>query len=363
MRILFIPLKTSNLKSNEHIPNRIRILSNKNKIIGVEHTVSFTKGVESFAGLLKLSHYAFRVLFFGLKHRREFDLIYCWEPFYALIGLCISILTGKPCLRDNAIVTRYHHQQLGTFRSGLTTIIALIAERTVFRLIDMMIVLSEADRRAYVEQGFAPDKVEVIPLPVDFSLVDKVAADKEALRKRLALDKNKKILIFTGRRQYLPNRRAAWWINEELAPAISRKFDDAQILMTATGDIPQPAHPIITFTGFVPDIFEYIHATDIAIAPLEILSGVLVKVLDSMSCGKPTVVMTQASKGIPELIDGFNCMIARDKDDFIAKTLYLLDHPDEAQHIGIRARETIEKHYAVDTWEERLNEVLKKCIG
>jgi len=90
---------------------------------------------------------------------------------------------------------------------------------------------------------------------------------------------------------------------------------------------------------------------------------VLVKVLDSMSCGKPTVVLTQATKGILELTDGYNCMIAGDKDQFIAKTLYLLEHPDEAREIGTRARKTMEEYYASDIWEERLNEILERCLG
>ncbi len=140
-------------------------------------------------------------------------------------------------------------------------------------------------------------------------------------------------------------------------------MSDVQILMTASGDIPQPTHPMITLTGFVSNVFEYIKASDIFIAPVELLSGVLVKVLDSMSCGKPTVIMASAANSMPELVDGYNVMIARDKDEFIAKTLYLLGNQDEAQEIGIRARKTMEQYYSSDIWEEDLNIVLKKCVG
>ena len=33
----------------------------------------------------------------------------------------------------------------------------------------------------------------------------------------------------------------------------------------------------------------------------------------------------------PELIDGNNAMVARNKNEFIKKTIYLLENPDEAQ--------------------------------
>ena len=132
--------------------------------------------------------------------------------------------------------------------------------------------------------------------------------------------------------------------------------------MTGSGNIPKPTHPIVAYTGFVPNVFEYILASDICIAPVELLSGSLVKVFDSMSCSKPTVVMAWLANIMHELVNGYNVMIAKDKNEFIEKTIYLLEHPDEARQIGIRARKVIEQHYSSDIWEERLNEILGRCI-
>ncbi|GAJ07307.1 unnamed protein product, partial [marine sediment metagenome] len=214
-----------------------------------------------------------------------------------------------------------------------------------------MIVLSEADKQAYIEQGFDPAKIAVIPRPPDLSLSDEVAADKEVLRKRLGLEVKRGILIFTGKRDYPPNMEAAQWINRELAPTISQRFNDAQILMTGSHEVPKLAHPIITFTGFVPNVFEYICASDVLIAPIEQPTGRLTKVFDAMACAKPAVVMASAANGIPQLIDGYNATVAKDRDEFIEKTIYLLEHPDEAQEIGVRARKTMEEYYNWEIWE------------
>ena len=76
MKILFIPLDTSNLESNEHIPSRLRLLLRTNEVIGVRRTVPLSsEGIESLGGLIGLLHYAFKVTLFGLRQRKGFDLI------------------------------------------------------------------------------------------------------------------------------------------------------------------------------------------------------------------------------------------------------------------------------------------------
>ena len=360
MRILFIPLDTFNLKSNEAIPSRIGLLSGRNEIIGVKRAAPFTEKAESFVAYIKFPFYAVKVFLFGIRHRKDFDLIYCSESFYSLVGVGISILTGKPCVRDCASVAREWCQRVKPSRFYIFA--ALTSEKIVSRFMKMMIVLSEADRKAYIEQGFNPNKIAVIPRPADFSLSDEITADKKVLRENLGLEVKERILIFTGRRYYPPNMEAARWINQRLAPAICQRLDDAQILMTGSGEIPGLAHPIITFTGFVPNLFEYIHASDIFLAPIEQPSGRLTKVFDALACAKPTVVLVSVTNGIPELVDGYNAMIAQDRNEFIEKTIYLLEHPDKAKEIGIRGRKMLEECYNWSIWEERLNEVLKGCL-
>jgi len=202
----------------------------------------------------------------------------------------------------------------------------------------------------------------VIPRPADLSFADEIADGKDALRQRLGLEKNKRILIFTGRRDYPPNMEAAEWINRALAPAICQRLDNTQILMTGSGETPESVHSIITFTGFVPNLFKYIHASDIFIAPIEMPSGRLTKVFDALACAIPTVVLASATNGIPELQDGYNAMIAKDRDEFIEKAVYLLEHPDEAQKIGLRGRKMLEEYYSWSVWEERLNQALQSCV-
>jgi glycosyltransferase involved in cell wall biosynthesis len=238
----------------------------------------------------------------------------------------------------------------------------LTAEKIVKRFAVMNIVLSEADKRAFIQNGTPPNRLATIPRPADLTLADEIVDNKETLREKLGLEKKKKIAIFTGRREYPPNMEAAEWIVRELAPAIAKKLDNVQILMTGAGKKPAATHPIVTFTGLVPNLFEYIHASDICIAPIEMPSGRLTKAFDSLSCSTPTVVLTSATNGIPELVDGDNAIIARDRNNFIEKTIYFLEHPTEAGEIGLRGRKMMEEYYGWNVWEERLNKVLNGVI-
>ena len=145
------------------------------------------------------------------------------------------------------------------------------------------------------------------------------------------------------------------------APAIAKRFD-AVILLSGSGPIPPHLNEIVRLTGFVPDIYELIAAADICLAPVWRGVGIMTKVIDTMACGKPTVVSRFCTQGIPQLVDGENAMIADTGDEFVEKTIYLLEHPDKAQYIGMKARKTIEEHYNWEKGENKLNEILERCL-
>jgi glycosyltransferase involved in cell wall biosynthesis len=362
LRILFIPVSHHNPDSNEHIPSRLRLLSGENDILGLELKGSPYVGMESPRGLVVSLIYSLKVFFYAMRHKRDFDLVFAWEPFYSLLGLLIARLSDKPCVRDSGIVTRFHFQQMKTFKSRITTIFAWMAEKTIFRSMDLMIVLSEFDRKSYLKSGYQPSRVVVVPLSVEFSLSDRSATTVDVLRKQLGFTREQKLLIFTGGRDYLPNRRAVHWINTTLARSLSSGHGDTRIIFTGAGRIPVLVHPAAVFTGFVPNYFEYLRCADILIAPLRPQSGVLVKILDAMSCSKPVVVMKEAVKGLPQMIDGENAMIAGSDVEFIEKTRYLLDHPDYARRMGLKARQMVEEHYSPVNLSKELNQVLSRCL-
>jgi hypothetical protein len=75
VRILFIPFDNFNLKSNEHVPERIQLLAEKNKLMGVRRKADFSHGMPGLPAYVRFFAYSVGVFFYGLKHRKEYDRI------------------------------------------------------------------------------------------------------------------------------------------------------------------------------------------------------------------------------------------------------------------------------------------------
>jgi len=358
MRILFIPLEAADPKTNERSSTLIRVMLRRHKLIGLQR-VPYSEGSTRFITYVKYLYFAFAVFWYGIRHRKGFDVIFCEHAIYGLGASPIALITRKPLVLDcHGHELTYAHE-LG--RSRPYTFLMATLERIVGRAATAIITCSEADRELFIKNGFPSGKMAVIPTSADFSICDRASITMVRAREKLGLDTNQRILLFIGKRAYLPNMESAEWINQQLAPAIAKRFD-AVILLSGSGPIPPHLNEIVRVTGFVPDIYELIVAADICIAPVWRGVGIMTKVIDTMACGKPTVVSRFCTQGIPQLVHGENAMIADTGDEFVEKTIYLLEHPDKAQCIGMNARKTIEEHYNWGKWESKLNEILERCL-
>ncbi len=363
MRIFCIPfemLETPN--ADPRFAPITDVLAKENDIIGVNRTFYFNPN-RKLLSYMKFIYYAVKTFLLGLRHSRKANLILCENVPYALIGAILSVLTRRPCIWDS------HGNSLAycraNKRSKLYTMLILAAEKIAVRFTKVMIVPSEVDKQVYVEQGFKGDKIVVIPSGIDLAVIDEVAGNKKVdMRRKLGLDiNNKRILTFIGKRNHSPNMEAAEWINEELAPAIAEEFSDVQILIIGPGEIPPRIHPIVTFTGFVPNLYEYVCACDLCLAPLELDNGIFTKVIDSIACAKPVMVLPSAVNGIPQLVDGENAIIVKDRNEFIARTLDILREPNDLNRIGINARKVIEEHYNWEVLAEEWRQLVEKVMS
>ena len=362
MRILLIPLSYSNIHSNEHIPNRLRMLSLNNEICGLELPGDPHEGVESAGGFIRQLSYSIKVLVYAITHKSKFDLVFCIESYFAITGILIGRLLGKPCVKDSAIVNRFHYLEMRTFKSRVTTSVALAFEKSLFRLLDLTTVICEADRETLIRFGSKANRVAVAPLSIELRFTDALVDKKDSLKRQLGFTSEERLIFFNGNRGYPPNMRAADWINRKLAREIAGRCPATRFVFTGSGPVPESPHPAALFTGYVPNYFEYLCCADAAIIPLRPRSGVLVKMLDAMACGLAAVVFPEVARGIPELKDRYNVMIASDETQFIQKTLYLLDHPEYALQIGARARETVKEFYSTSTRSQQLGNILAMCM-
>jgi len=353
-KILFITPRAY-VKTNERASGITRVLTKRYDI----HVILVNyEGKSPIQNLIKLLLSIPKIYFFGIKYNA--DIILCELIELGFIGTILSILKGRPCIWDVQRNTLNLCKELN--KPKVLEIIYIGIERILWRFVKKVLVSADAEKQAYAVQGLDSRKIEVIPISADFGLTKEIDTDKTNLRNKLGINLNKKILLFFGGLDYQPNKIAAQWINNNLAPAIHDRFgENIDILIVGNGEIcNERHHPIVNFLGFKSNIFEYIYASDIVIVPVWKGEGQQTKLIDSMMCAKLTIVNKISSVGIPQLIDGYNTIIAQNKDEFIMKTLIALKNIDNLGEIEINAKRMIETHYNWDRWKQNLYEIIEK---
>jgi len=369
LKILLIPCEKPNHPyADVRLVPIIPILKSRGNVVGLEfiHSASF-ETVRNFSlaklrGYFSLAGYLVKSLYFGLRHMKTIDLIFCEHLYCAVIGVCLSILGNKPCIWDS-------HGNLTAASKEMEdpkiyTKILNYTEHLIRNHCKMLIVPTQLDKELYLSQGFSNERIRVIPCGVNLSDADRAIQDRHNIRKELGLDHSTPLLLFTGKRTYLPNKEAAWWINEVLAPSIKERFGKVKIIITGSGEIPKVIHESVEFVGFVQNIFKYIHAADICLVPVHLDNGISTKLLDFMACGKPSVVLSTVARGMPEIEDNKNVLLSDDLDGYIKRTIEaLMMEKNQIDKIGLAAREVIERLYSWESIKNRWSALLDELIS
>lgn len=356
--ILYITPKIIH-NSNERSSGIFRVLSGKYivypLVIDVYERSTIRRLIKMLINLPKIYLYGIKYIF-----SNKVDIIFCELIELGFIGATLSIITGKPCIWDVHRNTLILSNELK--KPILLKIIYQNIEKILWRFVKKVLVISDSEKQAYAKQGLDTSKIEVIPISADFNLIKDIDNDKTRLKNRLSLNLNKKMLLFFGLLDYQPNKNAVSWINSDLAPAIYEQFgENVEILIIGKGRIrKEETHLIVNILGFKEKLYEYILASDIVIVPIWKGEGQQTKLIDSMMCGKLTIVNKISSVGIPYLFDGYNTIIAQDPNDFKNKTLTVLKNIEKYSKIGINAKKMIETHYNWDISKEKLFKIIEK---
>lgn len=156
-------------------------------------------------------------------------------------------------------------------------------------------------------------------------------------------------LVWTGSMSGPYNRDAVRYFIGEIWPLITAKVPDAKI--TFVGAAP-PAelqnlandNQNVIVAGYVDDVRPYVANANVFVAPLRAGSGTKIKVLNAMAQAKAVVTTSVGAEGI-EAHNEYELLLADRAEAFAAKTIHLLQNPQEAKEIGLRARKLVEEKY------------------
>lgn len=111
-------------------------------------------------------------------------------------------------------------------------------------------------------------------------------------------------VVFYGSLDRHQNRMALFFIANELAPALAREHSNGtfKVHVFGSGKVPDGlfSGTGINFIGAVSDPGQYIRGADAIIIPIKNASGIKLRAIESLACGKPVVATPEAVQGLPE---------------------------------------------------------------
>jgi glycosyltransferase involved in cell wall biosynthesis len=167
--------------------------------------------------------------------------------------------------------------------------------------------ISEADRKLAIGAfGLEPSRCSVVTYGVEERPVRK---DKAALKKALGLDAHLHLFLFNGTLDYKPNYDAVTLLTSVIAPMLSERLSNYQIIITGNRAPRELARKIlsaknIVYAGYVDDVNSYYQAADLFLNPVVNDTGVKTKLIEAIA-NNCTAISTEAgASGIEKEVCG-----------------------------------------------------------
>lgn len=146
-------------------------------------------------------------------------------------------------------------------------------------------------------------------------------------------------VLFVGGFNYVPNREAATFIAEELAP----RLPETTFLLVGSHP-PALDTPNVRALGFVEDLSDVFPQAAVCVAPLTQGSGTRLKVLTYLAAGKAVVATRKAVEGLA-VEDGRHLLLREKPAEFAEAVQDLLEDPARRASLGRTGRELVEASY------------------
>jgi glycosyltransferase involved in cell wall biosynthesis len=239
---------------------------------------------------------------------------------------------------------------------------------------DGFVSLSSDITAELITHGVNPKAVYHIPNGIDTSRFHPVsAAEKSGLRDRLGLPQEKTIVVFTGRlvaTKGLPLLLRVW-------QAIQRQYKEAILLLVGAGgtDIHNCEAELKTyvrshglqasvyFTGAVPNVHEYLQASDLFVFPSE-NEAFGISLIEAMACG--LAVITSSVGGLKDIVRHGPQKLVVEAGDFqqlydaINTALSDSARATALSSIGLR---NVRKHYSRDAVTQKYTKLFTQYLA
>lgn len=296
------------------------------------------------ASYLRFSRAADRRVAFG-----DYDLVQVeWVESAILLGrhrapmlLDAHDVMTKPFSRNAAQASG-----LAGMKARLTAAMVRRVELAIMARFDRIITLSEFDRE-FLLSIWPAAPVTSVPIPAGMDLTCAEYGRRPGTILFLASFKYRQV-----------NVQAALWFYRRVFPLVREKVPQARFViagygppaeLTALADDPQ-----VEVTGFVEDLDRCHKEAAVFVAPILTGGGIIVKLLDALAAGTPTVSTTFGNEGVGAL-PGRDLLVADEPEAFAEAVVQLLLDPVTAAKLGENGRLFVEERYGREAIMARLD--------
>jgi glycosyltransferase involved in cell wall biosynthesis len=285
--------------------------------------------------LVSLSRYLF-------KNRNHFDMVHAFQVGYssALTILLCSIF-AKPAILNLAGSGKggdvYRHRR--TPWGWIFLFLCSFTSRIVVKNREMVTELQSIN--------YPPRKAVYIPNGVDLTIYHE-ADEQESLRKQKGIGEEK-VILYTGR---LSREKGVDFLIHAYG-SLSLDMPTKLYIIGSGRDLSRlqklvsyyhMEHKIIILPA-VDEIVFYLQIAHIFVMPSR-HEGLSNSILEAMACAVP-IVATRVSGNIEVIEDGVTgVLVSRDHyQNLTAALAFLLEHPDKAREVGLKAKQTVHEKY------------------
>jgi len=210
-------------------------------------------------------------------------------------------------------------------------------------------VAKSSDLQKVIHQNIA-----VLPnIPYHYAIDDNI-------RYPLPWGKDNQTIIIVASLGWAPNKDGLNFFLENIWPLVIARLPDANLKIIGSGlDEETKARWSeilrVDVLGFVENIVPYYQHASFSIAPLYHGGGTNIKVLESLSYGRPCVCSTHAARGFEDVEGLYVCESA---DIFAKACLKLLKNREECVQKGHAGFEYVNYHFTYSVFQKAVNHVL-----
>jgi polysaccharide biosynthesis protein PslH len=211
-------------------------------------------------------------------------------------------------------------------------------ENKVIHQVDGLVAISDIDKQFFLKQGFSGPST-VIP-----------AGIPQIIRPDKVPIKEYNSVFHLGSMDWRPNQEGIVWFLKRVWPLVVNKRPELRFYLAGKRmplSFHQYANENVMVVGEVEDALQFLLSKNVMVVPLLSGGGMRVKIIEGMAISKTIVSTTIGAEGIG-CLHGEHLYLSDRPEDMARWIIHCIDKPEEAEMIGIQAKEFAEQHYAME---------------